>query len=107
MGEIPLFHKAFKMKTPSTRSILKQLRENGFPMDSIIEQSKGKVEIGYLTNGKVNLEDRKKTQKAADQACRILAKAFKSNFSWWGLGYGSCMVQFNYQTNELAWNNID
>ena len=76
-------------------------------MDSIIEQSKGKVEIGYLTNGKVNLEDRKKTQKAADQACRILAKAFKSNFSWWGLGYGSCMVQFNYQTNELAWNNID
>ncbi len=95
------------MRTPSKPSILKQLRENGFPMDSIIEQSTGRLEIGYLTDGKVKWEDRERTQNAANQACEILAKAFKTSFSWWGVGYGSCMVQFNYQRNELIWNNID
>lgn len=95
------------MRTPSKPSILSKLKKAGFNLESIIEQETGRIEIGFLTNGRVEPQDRKRTEQAADEACKILSEAFKTSFSWWGLGYGSCMVQFNYQPNELVWNNMD
>lgn len=92
-------------RTPSTRTVLKQLREAGFPMDAIIEQGRGTVEIGYLTNGRVQWEDRQRTHQAAEVASELLG------WGWWGTGYGSCIVDFSYDRNdttrELIRNNMD
>jgi hypothetical protein len=92
-------------RTPSTRTVLKTLREAGFPMDAIIEQGRGTVEIGYLTEGRVELADRERTHQAAEVASELLG------WGWWGTGYGSCIVDANYRyddpTRELIRNNMD
>ena len=92
-------------RTPSTRTVLKQLREAGFPMEAIIEQGRGTVEIGYLTEGRVEWADRTRTHQAAEVASEILG------WGWWGTGYGSCIVDFKHDptdaTRELIRNNMD
>jgi hypothetical protein len=92
-------------RTPSTRTVLKTLREAGFPMDAIIEQGRGTVEIGYLTEGRVQWSDRERTHQAAEVASELLG------WGWWGTGYGSCIVDFNHRyddpTRELIRNNMD
>lgn len=90
-------------KTPSTRTVLKTLREGGFPMDAIIDQGRGTVEIGYITEGRVALDDTVRTRAAADLASTLLGE----QWGWWGTGYGSTVVEFNYKVNELAFLNID
>ena len=35
-------------RTLSTRSVLKLLRDGGFDMNAILEQSKGRIEIGFI-----------------------------------------------------------
>jgi hypothetical protein len=92
-------------RTPSTRTVLKQLRNAGFPMEAIIDQGRGTVEIGYLTDGRVEWADRARTQQAAEVASEILG------WDWWGTGYGSCIVDFKHDptdaTRELIRNNMD
>lgn len=92
-------------RTPSTRTVLKQLRQAGFPMDAIIEQGRGTVEIGYLTEGRVEWCDRKRSEQAAEVASELLG------WGWWGTGYGSYVVDFNHKANdttrELIRNNMD
>ena len=92
-------------RTPSTLTVLKQLRNAGFPMDAIIEQGRGRVEIGYLTEGRVEWADRARTQQAAEMASEILG------WDWWGTGYGSCVVDISHNysdaTRELIRNNMD
>jgi hypothetical protein len=94
-------------RTPSTRTVLKTLREAGFPMDAIIEQGRGRIEIGYLTaeTGRVEWADRKRSQQAANVASELLG------WDWYGTGYGSCWLDASYRyddpTRELIRNNMD
>ena len=92
-------------RTPSTRTVLKTLREAGFPMDAIIEQGRGQIEIGYLTDGRVEWPDRQRTHQAANMASDLLG------WSWWGTGYGSCVVDVKHRyddpTRVLIRNNMD
>lgn len=92
-------------RLPSTRTVRKLLREAGFNMDAIIEQGRGSIEIGYLTDGRVSWADRERTHQAAEVASELLG------WGWWGTGYGSCVVDASYRyddpTRELIRNNID
>ena len=94
-------------RTPSTRTVLKLLRESGFPMDAIIDQGRGRIEIGYLNaeTGRVEWADRKRSQAAADKAAALLG------WSWYGTGYGSCWLEarspIDSVTRELIRNNMD
>jgi hypothetical protein len=92
-------------RTPSTRTVIARLRKAGFNMDAIVEQSRGELEIGYLTDGVVKLEDRERTGQAAIVAEEVLG---------WGwvlmTGYGTHVIRFGYKptyTNWLIANNID
>ena len=91
----------------STTSVLKVLRVAGFPMDAIIDQGRGRIEIGYLNaeTGRVEWADRKRTHDAADQAAEILG------WDWYGTGYGSCWLEarpaIDSVTRELIAQNID
>jgi hypothetical protein len=92
-------------RTPSTRTVFKTLRDAGFPMDAIIEQGRGRIEIGYLTDGCVALADRERTEQAAVVAAELLG--------WGGYctGYGSCWLEAGYcyddATRQLIRDNMD
>lgn len=94
-------------RTPSTRTVLKKLRDAGFPMDAIIEQGRGRIEIGYLNpeTGHVDWADRQRTQLAATVASELLG------WDWYGTGYGSCWLDASHRSNdatrELIRNNMD
>jgi hypothetical protein len=91
-------------RTLSTRSVLKRLREGGFDMTAIIEQSKGRIEIGHLTDGRATWEQREANFKLAEQASELIG------WGYFGSGYGSvhlwadrgCPVH-----RELVANNMD
>jgi hypothetical protein len=92
-------------RTLSTRSVLKRLREGGFPMDAIIEQSKGRIEIGYVSeDGRASWQEREQNCRLAEQASSLIG------WDWFGSGYGSfhlwadrgCSVH-----RELVANNMD
>ena len=91
-------------RTLSKPSVLKRLRNAGFDMDAIIEQSRGEIEIGHLTDGRATWEQREANVKLAEQASELLG---------WGYfvsGYGSCWLQADMGcevTRELIRNNID
>jgi hypothetical protein len=92
-------------RTPSTRTVLKTLRQSGFDMTAIVEQGRGSIEIGYLTDGRVQCEDRQRTEQAATVAEELLG--------WGGYrtGYGSYWLEAGYRyddtTRELIRNNMD
>jgi hypothetical protein len=99
-------HTPFKQmaRTLSTRSVIKRLREGGFDMTAIIEQSKGRIEIGHLTDGRATWEQREANFKLAEQASALIG------WGYFGSGYGSvhlwadrgCPVH-----RELVANNMD
>ena len=70
-------------RTLSTRSVLKRLCEGGFDMTAIIEQSKGRIEIGHLTDGRATWEQREANFKLAEQASDLIG------WDYFGSGYGS------------------
>ena len=91
-------------RTLSTRSVLKTLREAGFPMDAIIEQSRGRIEIGYLTDGRAEWNQQQKNWELANQASELLG------WDWFGSGYGSAHLWANRGCSahrELVSSNID
>jgi hypothetical protein len=94
-------------RTPSTRTVLKTLRQAGFNMDAIIEQGRGRIEIGYLNSetGRVEWADRERTHQAAEVASELLG------WGWYGTGYGTCWLEAGYRyddsTRELIRNNMD
>ena len=91
-------------RTLSTRIVLKRLRDGGFPMTAIIEQSKGRIEIGHLTDGRATWEQQQANYQLAKQASELIG------WDWFASGYGSihlwadrgCSVR-----RELVANNID
>jgi hypothetical protein len=94
-------------RTPSTRTVLKALREAGFDMTAIVEQHRGCIEIGYLNpeTKRVELADRERTEQAATVAEELLG--------WGGYrsGYGTYWLEVGYRyddpTRELIRNNMD
>lgn len=87
-------------RTPSTKSVLKTLREAAFNMDAIIDQGRGWIEVGFLND----------EGRCADREATESAMFFASHFLGWGgyrTGYGSWILKFRYQRNELVANNID
>ena len=91
-------------RTLSTRSVLKTLREAGFPMDAIIEQSRGRIEIGYLIDGRAEWNQQQKNWELANQASELLG------WDWFGSGYGSAHLWANRGCSahrELVSSNID
>jgi hypothetical protein len=92
-------------RIPSTTSVLKTLRNAGFPMAAIVEQGRGMIEIGYLTDGVVALADRTRTIQAANVAEELLG--------WGGhsTGYGTWILRASFRyddcSRELARQNID
>ena len=91
-------------RTLSKPSVLKRLRNAGFDMDAILEQNRGEIEVGYLTDGRASWEQREANVKLAEQASELLG---------WGYfvsGYGSCWLQADMGcevTRELIRNNMD
>jgi hypothetical protein len=91
-------------RTLSTRSVIKRLRDGGFDMSAVIEQSRGRIEIGFLTDGRAEWEQRQENIKLAEQASELLG------WDWFCSGYGSvhlwadrgCSVR-----RELVSMNID
>ena len=92
-------------RTLSTRSVLKRLRDGGFPMDAIIEQSRGRIEIGYLSeDGRASWQERQNNQRLAEQASSLIG------WDWFGSGYGSCHLWADRGCSvhrDLVANNID
>ena len=91
-------------RTLSTRSVLKLLRNGGFPMAAIIEQSKGRIEIGHLTDGRATWEQQQANYDLANQASKLIG------WDWFGSGYGSVHLWANRGcsvTRELISNNMD
>lgn len=91
-------------RTLSTRSVLKRLRDGGFDMTAVIEQSRGEIEVGHLTDGRATWEQRDANVKLAEQASELLGWGFYIS------GYGSCWLQADMGcevTRELIRNNID
>ena len=72
-------------RTLSTRSVLKRLREGGFPMDAIVEQSKGRIEIGYINaeTMRAEWEQREQNIKLAELASELIG------WGWFCSGYGT------------------
>jgi hypothetical protein len=91
------------MRTPSTTTVLKRLREAGFNMDAIVEQGRGRIEIGYIDpeQGRVDISDFERTEQAAEVAGELL--------DWGGYrtGYGTYVLKANYVRNPLVAANID
>lgn len=73
-------------RTLSTRSVIKRLRDAGFDMTAIIEQSKGRIEIGHLTDGYAEWQQRQANIKLAEQVSELLG------WGWFCSGYGSVHV---------------
>lgn len=94
-------------RTPSTRTVIATLRNAGFDLTAVVEQSRGQIEIGYISqeSGRVELADRERTEQSATVALELLG--------WGGYitGYGTWVFRANYRDNdcsrELALNNID
>ena len=94
-------------RTPSTRTVLSRLRKAGFHMDSIVEQGRGRIEIGFIdpTEGRVQPEDYERSEQAATVAEEVLGWGFVQR-----TGYGTYILQFGYKPTYTDWliaNNID
>ena len=44
-------------RTLSKPSVLKRLRNAGFDMDAILEQNRGEIEIGHITDGRMTEQE--------------------------------------------------
>ena len=93
-------------RTLSTRSVLKLLRDGGFDMNAILEQSKGRIEIGFIEDEtkRANWEQRESNMKLAEQASALIG------WGWFGTGYGTFQLWADRGcsvTRELISNNID
>jgi len=93
-------------RTLSTRSVLKLLRDGGFDMNAILEQSKGRIEIGFIEDEtkRASWEQREANMKLAEQASDLIG------WGWFGSGYGTCHLWADRGcsvTRELISNNID
>ena len=93
-------------RTLSKPSVLKRLREGGFPMDAVIEQSKGRIEIGYIEDEtkRANWEQREANMKLAERASELIG------WGWFGSGYGTCHLWADRGCSvhrELVSLNID
>jgi hypothetical protein len=94
-------------RIPSTASVLKTLRAAGFPMAAIVEQSRGRIEIGYIdaAEGIVQLADRERTYQAATVAEELLG------WGGYGTGYGTWILRASNGADDcsrqLAQQNID
>ena len=94
-------------RTPSTRTVLATLRNAGFDLAAVIEQSRGEIEIGFISqeSGRVELADRERTEQAATVAEELLG------WGGYGTGYGTWVLRADYRyddcSRELARNNID
>ena len=91
-------------RTLSKPSVLKRLRQIGFDMTAILEQHRGEIEIGHLTDGRATWEQREANLVLAEQASRVLG------WDFYVTGYGSCYLQADMGcsvTRELIRNNID
>jgi hypothetical protein len=94
-------------RTPSTRTVLSTLRKAGFDLGAIVEQSRGRIEIGYLNqqSGCVELADRERTEQAGNVAAELLG--------WGGYftAYGTLVLTAGYRYDdcrrELVLNNVD
>lgn len=90
-------------RTLSMPSVRKRLQTAGFPMEAVIEQHRGQIEIGYLDpeQGRVDISDYDRTDQAATVAGELLG--------WGGFrtGYGTWVLKANYQYNPLVAANID
>lgn len=86
-------------RIPSKPSVCKILREAGFQMDAIIEQGRGRIEIGYLTDGVVKLADVERTEQSAIVAEELLG--------WGGYrtGYGSWVLTYGYESDTNDFNS--
>lgn len=104
MGDHPTPHFKQMARTLSTRSVLKRLRDGGFDMTAIIEQSKGRIEIGHLTDGRATWEQREANFKLAEQASALIG------WDYFGSGYGSVHLWANRGCpvhRELVASNMD
>lgn len=92
-------------RTPSTASVRKTLKAAGFDLAAVIEQGRGRVEIGYLSDGVVALADRERTEQAATVAGELLG------WGGYATGYGSWVLSAAFRegdpSRELARQNID
>jgi hypothetical protein len=94
-------------RTPSTRTVIATLRNAGFDLAAIVEQGRGEIEIGFISqeSGRVEMSDRERTEQAATVAEELLG--------WGGYitGYGTWVLRADYRyddcSRELALNNID
>lgn len=86
-------------RTPSKQSVLKLLRDAGFPMEAVIEMGRGRIEIGYLTDAKVEPADRERTAQATTVAEELLG--------WGGYctGYGSWVLRHDYEPDSYDSND--
>jgi Neuraminidase (sialidase) len=100
----PAPHLKTMTRTLSKPSVLKRLCNAGFDMNAIIEQNRGEIEIGYLTDGRATWEQREINIKLAEQASLLLG------WGYYVSGYGSCWLQADMGcqvTRELIRNNMD
>jgi hypothetical protein len=94
-------------RTPSTATVRKTLRVAGFDMAAIVDQGRGRIEIGYIdaAEGIVQLADRERTHQAATVAEELLG------WGGYGTGYGTWILSADYRyddaSRELARLNID
>lgn len=102
-GEIP--HTSNNMsRTLSKPSVLKRLRDGGFDMTAILEQNRGEIEVGHLTDGRATWEQREANVKLAELASKLLGWGFYVS------NYGSCWLVADMGcdvTRELIRNNMD
>lgn len=70
-------------RTLSTRSVLKILREAGFPMDAIVEQSRGWIRVRHSVAGRTEFDQHQATLKLTQWASDLLG------WGWSSAGYGS------------------
>lgn len=90
-------------RTRSIPSVRKLLKEAGFAMEAIVDQGRGRIEIGFLDleQGRVDISDYDRTDQAATVAEELLG--------WRGYrtGYGTWILQANFRRNPLIAQNID
>jgi hypothetical protein len=72
-------------RTLSTRSVIKRLRDGGFDMTAILEQSRGRIEIGHINDEtqRADWEQRQANIELAEQASELLG------WGWFCSGYGT------------------
>lgn len=94
-------------RTPSTRTVLKTLRAAGFNMAAIVEQGRGRIEVGFIdeAEGRVLVEDYDRTEQAATVAGELLGwGGYRTGYGTWVLSAG---YRYDDPTRELVRQNID